>query len=199
MKKIAAVIAACLLLISLSGCLKTAEDSEIMSSLTETEETETDSVTGGEASDTLSDNSGAISDQALTADQTAANRIFTLYIPAKIKDMIEVRAAEGGQSKALYKAGSAEGTGKLFSVALYDDDYSFLPSYDVIGKLISEDGSEYTVLAVYPTDVQYMPEDEEEYRYLESFAEGILRSFTPGEGYTFEPSFVFDNMPDYMK
>lgn len=201
MKRLTAAFAAFLIMITMSGCIKTAADSEIMPSLTETdsEQTESFKATDVSESEAATYEETQVSSSESTQAEAVSTDCFTIYIPNEIKDKIETVVPEEAMSVGLYQTGSEEGSGKLLSINLYDDDYSFLPSYDLIGKLTSEDGKEYSVVAMYPTDVQYMPEDEEEYKYLAGFAETVLRSFTPADGYVFDPSFDFTNMPEYMK
>ncbi len=58
------------------------------------------------------------------------------------------------------------GGGRLFSIEIFDfeEDYTFLPSYKLLGYIITENDTKYNVVITYPTDVQFMPNTVESYK-----------------------------------
>ena len=68
------------------------------------------------------------------------------------------------------------GGGRLFSVEIFDfeEDYTFLPSYKLLGYIITENGVKYNVVITYPTDVQFMPNTVESYKNAEQSIPEII-------------------------
>lgn len=81
----------------------------------------------------------------------------------------------------------ADAGGDLFSIDLYPDgtDYSFLPAYELLGKLTTPTGV-FSVVARYPTDVRFTEQTADSYRALEKDIPSVLDTLTPAEGCTFE-------------
>ena len=76
--------------------------------------------------------------------------------------------------------------GHLFSIALIPEAeaYTELPSYDYLGTLKTPEG-EYTMLAVYPTDVQFSEETADEYNEMAADTENIIKTVKAAEGAEF--------------
>ena len=70
---------------------------------------------------------------------------------------------------SVYEKDSYEfGGGHLFSILRYEpgEDYSYLPSYQPLGTWTTEAGATYEFVMSFPTDVQFMPEQQENYQAL---------------------------------
>ena len=85
---------------------------------------------------------------------------------------------------------SAETTygGHLFTLALApadtDYDYEMLPAFDRLHTLTN--GAEtYTLYVIYPTDVQFETQSQQQYRSMQNQIQGILATLEPGAGFTF--------------
>lgn len=119
-------------------------------------------------------------------------KYYTLTLPDKWKDLYdwEMRSTSNNQyALNFYEKQSHEEIegGFLFGITLYleGEDYSYLPSYDVMGTL-KVNNKNYTVLVEYPTDVQFTEETSDAYHELSKDTDEILQSFQAKEGYTFE-------------
>lgn len=77
--------------------------------------------------------------------------------------------------------------GNLFGILLFleNEDYSYLPSYDVLGTLQSKKHT-YTVVVEYPSDVQFSEDNADVYLQLSKDVDEILQTFQANQGYTFE-------------
>ena len=67
--------------------------------------------------------------------------------------------------------------GWLFSLEVYgpEEDFSFLPSYELIAEFIDGDIT-YSLIAVYPTDVQFSQETAEKYLEMSNQIGNILET-----------------------
>lgn len=76
--------------------------------------------------------------------------------------------------------------GYLFGISLYDEgeDYSYLPSYEVLGVLKTNHET-FDVIVEYPTDVQFSEETSDEYRMLSKDIDDILLTIKAKDGYTY--------------
>ena len=73
--------------------------------------------------------------------------------------------------------------GHLFSILLTaDEKYEIIPDYRLLGELDGADGVTYHVVSVFPTDVQFSREDQENYRAMFSLKDDILGSIEAAEG-----------------
>lgn len=85
----------------------------------------------------------------------------------------------GGYALDFYEKDSYQGEygGFLFGIVLYpsDYDYSYLPSYEVIGML-ETDHDVYNMLIEYPTDVQFDDHNADKYHALSDDDETIIKS-----------------------
>lgn len=95
-----------------------------------------------------------------------------------------------GDYLSVYHTASANAGygGHLFTIALYLDgnDFSFLPSYDVLGTL-----NEYIVVAIYPSDVQFPSEYQNEYLGLLNSCRDVFAFFRGENGYSFFDSYNY--------
>jgi hypothetical protein len=82
--------------------------------------------------------------------------------------------------KQSYDDGSG---GVIFELALAPDgtDYSYLPSYQLLGTLTAS-GQSYTVIAIYPTDVEYSADAMSDYTDMTGDITAILSSFRAASG-----------------
>ncbi len=79
------------------------------------------------------------------------------------------------------------GGGHLFSVLMTDDDkYKIMPSYDYLGELEDKEGHVYSVLGVYPTDVQFTKENKDNYMAMYNEKDGVLDTLKAADGCTFK-------------
>ena len=62
-----------------------------------------------------------------------------------------------------------------------EEDYTFFPSYELLGVLNTPMG-EFHLVAIYPTDVQFTAETMESYNQMLSQLPDVLRSLTPAQG-----------------
>ena len=67
--------------------------------------------------------------------------------------------------------------GWLFSLEVYgpEEDFSFLPSYELIAEFMEKDIT-YSLIAVYPTDVQFVEETAEKYLEMSNQISDILET-----------------------
>ena len=79
------------------------------------------------------------------------------------------------------------GGGHLFSLILLPEDAPIdYPQYEQLGTL-TQGEKNYTVLAVYPSDVQYTEENQAAYTAMQADIPAILATLTPAEGASFTP------------
>ncbi len=79
------------------------------------------------------------------------------------------------------------GGGHLFSLLVceMDLDFSFLPSYSEVGILTDENGTSYTLVCEYPSDVQFSQHTQELYNEMADEIPTILKTIKPNEGCQF--------------
>jgi hypothetical protein len=67
--------------------------------------------------------------------------------------------------------------GWLFSLEVYgpEEDFTFLPSYELIAEFTDED-VKYSLVAIYPTDVQFSQETAEQYLEMSNQINNILET-----------------------
>lgn len=125
-------------------------------------------------------------------DNLFDTKYYTLTLPDEWKDLDfwEIRSISNGlYATNFYEKQSHEEIegGFLFGITLYleDEDYSYLPNYDILGTL-KVDQKKYTVLVEYPTDVQFTEETSDAYHELSKDMDDILQTFQARDGYTFE-------------
>lgn len=117
---------------------------------------------------------------------------FQIKLPQSWKDLYEkeiIKDQDGSYSLCLYEKTSKKSldAGHLMSISLYvnEEDYSFLPSYEVLGQLTSDQDS-FDVIVEYPTDVQFDEKDAEKYRNLSKDLDDIIKTIEAVNGYTYK-------------
>ena len=66
-------------------------------------------------------------------------------------------------------------------------DYSYYPSYKLLGTLTA-DGTEYNLVATFPTDVQFTQERAEIYNTMYDQCSQVLETLQAKDGCTFTPA-----------
>lgn len=111
---------------------------------------------------------------------------FTVEVPGFWNGLYEYEIYEDdiGYSLIFYEKDSHASmeAGHLMSISLYleSEDYTYLPSYEELGKLDTGDNI-YNVLVEYPTDVQFDEADASKYKKLSNTMESILETITAKE------------------
>lgn len=84
------------------------------------------------------------------------------------------------------KSRNAGTGGYLFAISLYMDGTPLdFPSFEEMGRLIYKPAEVYNVVALYPTDVQYPTECQQEYTKLRGEIDSVISSFTVDSTYQF--------------
>lgn len=125
-------------------------------------------------------------DKASEQEITLEGFYYTIYLPADWQDRYTRDDITDGdcrydvfcQTASMNREG-----GHIFSIVLMpkSEDYTELPSYDYLGTLKTPEG-EYTMLAVYPTDVQFSEETADEYNEMAADTEHIVKTIKAAEG-----------------
>ena len=131
---------------------------------------------------------GAVAEE--TTQDIIDTEYFTVVVPDSWEGLYEydIYQDENGYSLVFYEKDShaSMDAGHLMSISLYleDEDYSYLPCYEELGKL---DTGEYiyNVLVEYPTDVQFDESDAAKYQQLSNTMESILETIEANEGCTY--------------
>ncbi len=209
-KRIAALLALCLLL-TLAGCtgvieepttdtIETAENAEArdVSESARPEETTTQAPEQTEASTDAGEEDAE--DYRKPTEQVTypeegiliSNAYYSLYLPKEWDGHYSCATSYVGNDMWLkFRERDSADTiygGHLFTLALAaagtDYDYAMLPAADRL-RTLTDGTNTYTLYAVYPTDVQYAPEAEQQYRSMQDRIEGILDTLEPGVGFIF--------------
>ena len=77
--------------------------------------------------------------------------------------------------------------GFVFGINLFDDDYTQIPSYRFIGRLFETNGEERDVVAIFPSDVQFIEEATELYTQMYEDYLTVAATLEPLGGRSFEP------------
>ena len=115
---------------------------------------------------------------------------FTVEVPESWNGLYEYKIYEDdmGYSLIFYEKDSHASmeVGYLMSISLYleSEDYTYLPSYEELGKLDTGDNI-YNVLVEYPSDVQFDEENASKYQKLSHTMESILETITAKDGYVY--------------
>lgn len=120
--------------------------------------------------------------------------MYSLTLPEKWQTTVQTSINPGEYNDyfaGFYHADSnaANMGGYLFGINMFmdgDESYKDYPSYRVIGRIIYRQAEAYTVVAVFPTDVQYNESTAAEYRELYDQIDSILDSFEANSMYGFE-------------
>lgn len=117
---------------------------------------------------------------------------FSVELPPEWQEQTvwETDETDTTYALAFYEPRSREaGTGGwLFSLLAIpaDLDYMEFPDYQLVGFLTSEDGFTDSLVAIYPTDVEFTEEDAQVYLSLYDQIPDILKSVTANGDYTFQ-------------
>lgn len=118
---------------------------------------------------------------------------FTVELPESWKETVTVdirQDIENIYNVSFYEKINyeTEGAGHLFTIRMIPEgeDYSFYPSYEVLGSLISGDGTACHAVVLYPTDVQAVVEIEAYFQLYEKIPE-VLSAVTWKESSRFVP------------
>lgn len=120
--------------------------------------------------------------------------MYSLTLPEKWQTTVQTSINPGEYNDyfaGFYHADSnaANMGGYLFGINMFmdgDESYKDYPSYRVIGRIIYRQAEAYTVVAVFPTDVQYNESTAAEYRELYDQIDSVLDSFEVNSMYGFE-------------
>lgn len=126
-----------------------------------------------------------------TLSVTVSSDMFSLKIPAYWKDYAV--SETGSNSMTFYEKLSKNNTqyydGKLISIRVYsldNNDYQSA-SYTKLGKLTDDNGTEWEIVALGPTDVRCHTCAAALYSAMSKDLQSIYATITPSEGYTYTP------------
>ncbi len=138
--------------------------------------------------------------------------LFSLEMPTELFDHLVVEIDSDGESIRIRELHAHEAGygGLVMNISLQDSDYTYHPSYSLLGNLTTPDGKVYDVVAFFPTDVQYDPDGDpiciEFYMMAVEYSYFMLDSISGVNGCTFRPqsttavlSQYINEMPFYEK
>jgi len=116
---------------------------------------------------------------------------YIVNLPPDWEDrvMVELHETDTTYSYSFHEICSYESGygGHLFTI--YADsvgqDYSYLPAYEIIGTIEKDGYPQWTLVAIYPTDVQFPYEYYDIYNEMYAQIPEILDNITAQSGYTF--------------
>jgi len=90
------------------------------------------------------------------------------------------------REKCGYEAGMG---GHVFTMLLYSEaaEYQEMPAWKLLGELTDSEGKAWHLVAIYPTDVQFDPEDADMYIRMEGATDDVIATITAADGCTFTP------------
>lgn len=110
---------------------------------------------------------------------------YTLSVPNSWKSSYsyEVSSGENGTYVlSFYENKSHESIegGWLFSIILLteNEDYTYYPSYDILGSVEVTNTGSYNLIAIYPTDVQFTSEAAKTYNEMSNSVADILKTIS---------------------
>ena len=120
---------------------------------------------------------------------------FTLRLPDSWQDTAVIKEQKNIDGELLMtlrfceKVSEPTAGGHVFSLWVLKEgaDYTYLPQYRFLGMLTDEQGGNYQLIAMYPSDVQFEPEAAAVYTQMAAEEERILQTLTPTPGCTFTP------------
>lgn len=120
---------------------------------------------------------------------------FTLRLPDSWQDTAVIKQQNNIDGDLLMtlrfceKVSEPTAGGHVFSLWVLKEgaDYTYLPQYRFLGMLTDEQGVNYQLIAMYPSDVQFEPEAVAVYTQMAAEEERILQTLTPTPGCTFTP------------
>lgn len=88
--------------------------------------------------------------------------------------------------------GDLGGGGSLFSVLLIPggEDYTYYPSYDILGSFTSDEIGSFNIVVLYPTDVQFSEQGRQTYQEMTDGMEDVLDSISFKEGYVYSETAI---------
>lgn len=135
---------------------------------------------------------------ATTPTTTASSGIvvstswFSITLPASWQKLYVSETyvtSAGTVGLSIYQAASHTTdfpAGSLFSITLFpaDEDFTVIPEFTYLGTYTYYDGTMYSVVAIFPSDVQFTEDTQAEYQSMFSQANSIFATFvaTPGVG-----------------
>ena len=139
--------------------------------------------------------------KAESQSAAAAEWLSTYYYSVQLpenwtgKYTSDITEEENCQSLNLYHSASQEAgaPGLIASLKLMkeDADYSVYPDHEVIGAVVSPDGTSRRILILtHPTDAQYTDQTAFEYRNLEQGLQYVVGSIRMLNGYTLETNIL---------
>lgn len=110
---------------------------------------------------------------------------YTLSVPNSWKASYSYEVSSGEKGTyvlSFYENESHESIegGWLFSIILLteNEDYTYYPSYDVLGSVEVKDTGSYNLIATYPTDVQFTSESAKTYNEMFDSVAEILKTIS---------------------
>lgn len=134
------------------------------------------------------------SEAAVSEGVAVETELFTVTVPADWVGKVSYQVVKGeynDYSLEFYHTASREAgmDGFLFAVSLYmEGSEPELPAMKKMGRLILRQAEVYSVIAEYPTDVQYPLEYQEEYQGMRAASDGVIDSFAVKPYYEFQES-----------
>ena len=116
---------------------------------------------------------------------------YTIKIPESWREncIYEVNKGENNDySLSFYdKANYGESGGWLFSVVLLteQDDYTYYPSYELLGSIDTQEAGAFNAIVIYPTDVQFSDEAASEYNEMFDAVPDVLKTISFKENCSF--------------
>lgn len=117
---------------------------------------------------------------------------YTINIPGTWEEDCIYKIVDGefyNYSIYFYEKTSYEedGGGFLFSIELFseNEDYTYFPSYDVLGSIEVYRIGCYNVIVTYPSDVQYSDKTEKKYNEMKKSVNSVIQSISYKDECTF--------------
>lgn len=133
---------------------------------------------------------------------TVTNPYFSLRLPESWLELAIVKQTTGHlenetvNTLSFYERVSHPTSGgHVFTLGLWAEeaDYTYLPHYRLLGTLTDSRGTQWKLVVMYPTDVQFEPQAAETYTQMSSQEDRILQTLTPAPGCSFTPVENSDN------
>lgn len=133
------------------------------------------------------------SDPAVVGTEVVDTGYYSIWFTPEYVGLYEYEIEDSsycdyGKNLLVYDKASkeADNGGFVFGIYMYElNQYEDLPAYKLLGILSPKNkpAKEYSVVVVYPTDVQYTEETEDTWRTLYDGVEYILKTFEVDSGY----------------
>ena len=146
------------------------------------------------------------------SEDSLSFKFFSVSIPKEWEGLYEFEEYEresddeSGYSYSVSfvntKAKEANWGGHVMSIVVAEDHPEWIDFIggDAIGILTDkESGKRYFVATQYPTDVQFDPEDDAEYKMMAEDKDKIIASFQAADGYEFKEATYAEMMSDYER